>query len=259
MAVLQSNIALAGLTPTVTQNGFCNNGCIGFGQFDISSKGKYKQVSVLPFKAIMDDTHFFDSNKNVFYTQASYDLRQGSARCAPKASDDCLLAVDASTGKLLSSTFTNWTVYDYAPTMSSDGTVLGFLEGFDQVCNDPFNNYLFAHVNLATATATPIACIANSTVIHEGPWVSSFSLDQSLFATASGDAEGDPAQVVVLNPADGSTVVNQALPGLGKALGAFKQLFWVWSVYFSPFTLVIWHSLIIHSLIHCRDVQFMAL
>jgi hypothetical protein len=75
MAVLQSNVALAGLTPTVTQNGFCNDGCIGFGQFDITSKSKYKRLSVLPFKAIMDDTHFFDSSKNVFYTQASYDLR----------------------------------------------------------------------------------------------------------------------------------------------------------------------------------------
>jgi hypothetical protein len=186
--------------------------------------------------------------------------RQGTARCAPAQADECLLAIDATTGKLLASTFTNWTIYDYAPTMNSDGTLLGFLEGFDEVCNDPFNNYLFARVNLATATATPIACISNSTVIDEGPWMSSFSLDQTLFATASGDAEAGAAQLVVLNPTNGATITNNQLPGLGKALGAFQALFWVWYALFIEGDVGNYDfGSHIPFLYFCRDVQFMNL
>jgi hypothetical protein len=43
---------------------------------------------------------------------------------------------------------------------------LGWLEGFDTLCNNPENNFLFAEINLMKGTATPIACIQNNITVH---------------------------------------------------------------------------------------------
>lgn len=35
----------------------------------------YTALQNVPFKAAMDDTHYLDEDANIFYVQASYDLR----------------------------------------------------------------------------------------------------------------------------------------------------------------------------------------
>lgn len=126
------------------------------------------------------------------------------------------------------------------------------MNGFDQVCNDPYNEFLFASVNLAGAQATPIACIPTSAVDQEDEWyevnwfwfcccefplisdvrISSFSLDGSIFATASGDGDSGQAQLLVLDATNGRTIYNNALNGLGQALQSASGVYWIWGVNF---------------------------
>jgi hypothetical protein len=190
-------------------------------------KGDVIELDWLPFRALMDDSHFFNSTTKKYYVQGSYDKRP--QKCAPKDSDLCLLQIDAGTGKLETAKYTNWTVYKYGKQLS-DGTILAFVEGFDELCKHPYNNYLFAKVNLNTATATPIACISRDVTIQMDEWISSFSKDQSLFAT--GSRFGGNAQFLVLNTTNAQTVINSKLEGLDKALGTQLGLYWIWSVDF---------------------------
>jgi len=228
-AVDQSGVLL-GFSGTATQNGYCNDGCIQVGDFFLSS-GKYTSLANIPFKAIMDDSHFLDSSKNVVYVQASYDLRAKS--CGPTQSSLCMLMIDSQTGALNGSIFTNFTVYKYGSSVQSNGNLLSFIEGFSHLCQHPYDDYLFAQVNLATATATPIACIPKNVTIDMDEWISSFSLDGAWMATSSGNAEGDDPQVLVFSTQSGALVLNSTLTGLSKALGADLGLFDVWSADFA--------------------------
>ncbi len=114
--------------------------------------------------------------------------------------DLCLLALDAKTGVLRSSQFTNFTVYKYsAPTspssanssVAADNTLLAFVEGFDSQCGAPNSDahFAFATVDLTAATATLRACVSSTVTIDEEEWDSSFSTDYSMMDTGSGDAE----------------------------------------------------------------------
>jgi len=113
--------------------------------------------------------------------------------------------------------------------VDSNGNILAWLEGFDQLCNNPENNFLFAEVNLQTAKATPVACISQDVVVHMDEWIASFSLDGSMMATGSGDGEA-PAQLLVLNTQTGKTILNSDLSGLKQALKSTDGLFFIWSV-----------------------------
>jgi len=225
-----SSQMLKGVTPTVEEDGFCFDGCFAWGQMNVPS-GKYQKVQDIPFKAMLDDSHFVDLDNHKFWIQASYDLRDASAACAPKQSDECLLSIDSQTGALLSSVFTpNFTVYKYAPQRNSDGTVLAWMNGFDSLCNNPYDEFLFGYVNLEKATAEPIACISTDTVVDMDEWISSFSPDLTMMATGSGNAYAGQAQLLVFDTANAKTIINGRLSGLGNALGAYMGLFSVWSV-----------------------------
>jgi hypothetical protein len=191
--------------------------------------GAVKAQEYLPFRALMDDSHFFDQTKSKYWVQGSYDKRK--QKCAPQDSDNCLLEINSDTGALLSAKFTNWTVYKYGNSLDEQGNVLGFLEGFTELCKHPYNNFLFAKVNLNTATAKPIGCIDKDLSIQMDEWISTFSKDEKLFAT--GSRIGGNAQFLVLDPTSGKTLLNSKLDGLADALGTTLGLYWIWSVDFA--------------------------
>lgn len=66
--------------------------------------------------------------------------------------------------------------------------MIAWIEGFDEICKHPYDDFLFARVDLHKATATPISCIPRDVTVQEDEWIGSFALDGSLFATGSGDA-----------------------------------------------------------------------
>jgi len=229
MAYQDSTKQLQGITATVTEGGFCFDGCLQMGQLSPST-GKYKMQNNLPFKAVMDDSHYLDTINNMYYVQASYDLRTNP--CAPAQSDECLLAISTLTGNLTSSLWTNYTVYKYAQQMDSNSNILAWVDGFYSTCNNPYNDYAFATVNLKTAKATLGNCIQHNVTVVMDEWISSFSNDDTLFATGSGDAESGEPQLLVFSVSTGKALVNSKLPGLAKALGASMGLFDIWSVDF---------------------------
>lgn len=104
-----------------------------------------------------------------------------------------------------------------------------WMEGFEELCNHPYDDFLFASVNLATAKATPIACIPQNVTVQMDEWISSFSLDGLLFATGSGDSEGN-AQLLVFHVPTASVLLNTNLDGLAEALGAADNIYDIWSV-----------------------------
>jgi hypothetical protein len=65
IAYVGSN-TIKGMTPTVEEDGFCSDGCFAFGKMDTST-GKYNKLADVPFKEMADDSHYFDSDKNVFF------------------------------------------------------------------------------------------------------------------------------------------------------------------------------------------------
>src|SRR5207237_37666 len=131
----------------------------------------------------------------------------------------------------LSSKFINFTVYKYGRGGSAD-SVVGWVEGDDSLCQDPYNNFLFADVHLPSASIVPRACISQNVTVHSGPWISSFSLDNGLMATGSCNAEGTDAQLLIFDTATAAALVNSALQGLPEALQAYQNLIWVWSLDF---------------------------
>jgi len=221
----ESEGELRGVSGTVTSSGFCDDGCFVYG--DLNTEGEYTQQQLVPFKAMMDDSHYLDAEGESFWIQGSYDLRDNP--CAPEDSDMCLLNLDGTTGALNSATYTNWTIYKYGPMLNT-GEMLTWMEGFDSLCKHPYNDFLFAKVDLSTATATPIACITQSVTVDMDEWIASFSLDGSLFATGSGDAETAYPQLLVFDTSTGATTLNSTLPGLAEALKTYQNLFVVWSV-----------------------------
>jgi hypothetical protein len=221
-----------GLSGTVANNPeWCSNGCFELAELDLAT-GNSKVLNLIPFKAVMDDSHVYDPKTNTFWVQASYDLRPINETCGPSQEDLCLLNIDANTGALRNAMYTpNWTAYRYGP-LGNANNVLTFIEGTEQMCHTgPDNDFLFGSVNLNTATATVSACLAQNIIIHEAPWCSSFSLDSSMLATASGDAEGN-SQLLILNTATGNAVVNANINALAKVLGAAENMFWIWSLNF---------------------------
>lgn len=107
MAWAEKEGVLKGVSGTVTEDGWCDNGCFQFG--DLTPQGKYTAKQNIPFKAMMDDSHLYDEDAQVFWIQGSYDLRD--QRCAPQDSDLCLLNLNSETGALNSAKWTNWTIY----------------------------------------------------------------------------------------------------------------------------------------------------
>jgi len=204
-----------------------DDGEFSFGQIAPNSK-TYKRLSIIPFKSMMDDTEFYDKKTNIFYVQAGYDKRP--QRCAPKDWENCFLAIDWNTGELKSAKYTNYTVYNYGRLNSDPSNLLAWVEGFDSYCQHPYNDFLFARVNLLTAEAKPIACI--NVTIQEEPWESAFNDDESLFVTASRFAQD--TQFLVLDPMTGKTLLNSRLDGLAEKLQCAELLYYIWDVAFVP-------------------------
>jgi len=217
--------ALEGLSGTVTENGFCWDGCFQYGS--LTTDGTYTPGKNIPFKAVMDDSHFLDESSNTYWVQASYDLR--AQTCAPADSDLCLLSLDSTTGSLKNAVWTNWTIYKYGPSLDS-GSMIAWMEGFDDLCQHPYDDFLFAKVDLATATATPIACIPTDVTIQMDEWISSFSLDSTLFATGSGDQYTGMSQLLVFDTSNGDLVLNSTLSDLPEQLHSADNFVFIWSV-----------------------------
>ena len=248
--VRDSRNVYEGMTGTVTQDGFCSDGCIGYGIQNLSGSQR-ERSRPLPFKAIADDTSYLDRQRNVFYVQASHDLR--STPCAPQSYQDCLLAIDANTGALLRSTYNHDEhVYRFgsgatplaaarhrqahghrmakqaAPPLIVDA----FVVGMNKRCNrsKDATSYAFATVDLPTSTFNLISCVSSSVVIDEAPWVAQFSPDSTVFATASGNGNGDDPQFLSFETASGKELLNTKLAGLARALDAKMGLIFVWAV-----------------------------
>jgi hypothetical protein len=220
---------LIGLAPHVDEEGFCDDGCFQIGWLNPVS-GTYHGLADVPFKAMMDDSHFLDKTGNVFWVQGSYDLRD--THCGPEDSSECLLAIDSNTGKLINATYTpDYTVYKYAQAINS-GQINTWVFGFDSTCQDPYNDFAFASVSLGSASATLQKCITHNATVDEDEWIASFNADDSLLATGSGDAETGIPQLLVFDINTGKAAVNTNLPGLAKALHAAEGLFAIWSVDF---------------------------
>jgi len=218
-----------GLTGTVETSGYCFDGCFAIGQLEVPG-GQYKKIQDIPFKAMLDDSHYFDPTSNILWVQGSYDLRT-SNRCAPADEDECLLQIDTNTGNLLSAMWTNWTIYKYAQP-SDDGTIVSWMYGFEGLCKHPYDDFLFARVNLTDATAVPISCIPKNITVDMDEWIASFSLDSTLMATGSGDSETGMPQLLVFNTSNANVVLNTNLTGLAEALKSADKLFNIWSVDF---------------------------
>jgi len=205
-----------------------DDGEFSFGQIAPNSK-TYKRLSIIPFKSMMDDTEYYDQKTQTVYVQAGYDKRP--QRCAPHDYENCFLAIDWNTGALKSAKYTNYTVYNYGRMGTTDpSNLLAWVEGFDEFCQHPYNEFLFARVNLLTAAAKPIACI--NVTIQEGPWESAFNDDESLFVTASRFAQN--TQFLVFDPITGKTLLNSHLDGLAEKLQCAELLYYIWDVAFVP-------------------------
>ena len=230
---------LLGLSPTVepSSSPFCSNGCYNYGSVDPAT-GLYRNITDIPFKATGDDVAtvlLTNTSAPVFYSQASHDLREGSARCAPSDVDNCLIAL--SEGQLTSSIYTPFDIYAFGyPTAPGASSVMSWLF-WESACRQSLNSYLFATLDLSTAQATPIACVPSNLTIDFDEWIAAFSLDNSLFATASGNSEGDPAQLLVFDTKTATPIVNSDLKGLPLRLGAWSNLIFIWSVDFIPLSL----------------------
>lgn len=218
---------ILGLSATVEESGYCDDGCFQFGQLELA-KGDYKNISDVPFKEMADDTHYYDTSADVLWVQGGYDLRE--TKCGPHDYSLCLLQIDAKTGALKSAVYTNYTVYKYQYTHASGSTVLAFAQSVKDCPDEPDNEgYLFGTVDLSTAELHVAACL-QKVVIHEAEWISSFSADGLLWAQASGNAEAGSAQLDIFDTSNGRARVNTALDGVGGALGAYMGLFDVWAV-----------------------------
>ena len=191
---------------------------------DLKSGENETAPNLILFKAVMDDTDYHDDENGKYYVQASYDLRNNSAKCqAPSDSSLCLLEIDEKSGEIVESTYTNFTAYKFnQASVSTD--VMSFVEGAFGQCyqNATESSYSFARVNLITAEATFESCVDTLIVMDE--WISSFSPDDSQFATASGNTESGQGQLLVVDTATGKTVLNADINKIGTMLGKVSGL-----------------------------------
>ena len=201
---------IVGLSPTGTRDG---EGAFEYGSLDPSSvNGAYRAIAQIPFRAMMDDTDFLDTQRALYWVQASYDKRPPAQQCDPNNDAAlCLLSIDSHSGALLSAVHTNWTVYKFADTPNADGSVLALIEGFASVCKHPgHGDFVFGNVYLANATAQPTACLPANVTIQTAQWISSFSADLTQWATAS--AFGSELQFLSFHTKDGSLLTQSTLP-----------------------------------------------
>jgi hypothetical protein len=232
-----SDQTLRGITSTVTESGYCSDACVGFGTQDLSKRdhGKYRQLATLPFRETADDARYVDRAHGVLYFQAAYDLN--NIGCAPQAFEQCMLAVNTTDGSLLSAKYSpqQYQVFKYGRGINDGGSIVAFMEGFNSFCGVPANGsaVAFGSIHFVTAIATPTACVPQSIVIDTDDWIASYSHDESILATASGNGEGDPPQFVAFNVSTGVPLVNTQLTGLPAALGADMGLIFIWGVEFA--------------------------
>ena len=212
-----------GLSPHVTEDGFCSNGCFRFGHQDVAS-GLFtglNSAAGLPFKSVMSNTRFYHEQEQVYYAQGSYPLTP-EAHCDPDETKQCLFAVNASTGELLSSkpmeTFVAYKYEDALHGVAADGTVMAWGFGFQETCGKDLNSFAFARVHLATATPKLVACIPKEPTVHYNPSMGGFSHDNARFATGSGNPETGSMQLLVYNTSSGENILNTNLTGLTAAL-----------------------------------------
>jgi hypothetical protein len=230
---------LLGITPHVTEDGFCSDGCFRYGMQNIQT-GIFSALSgngpggALPFKAGQSQTSYFDDHNNIFYVQGSYPLSP-SARCNSDDTADCLLAINTKDGKLMSSTLIpeNVVVYKYHTDNSTAQNVLAFVYGFEKICKHPYESYAFTRINLLSGkiVGKPV-CMSKLITVHQKPEMGSFSSDGKYFVLANGDTEGSDFQLLVFNTETGEAVVNSDLKGLKKALHVSTEvpLMQVWGI-----------------------------
>lgn len=234
--------SLHGITGTVSQSGFCSDGCLGYGIQDTeASNRRYRQVSLLPFKAGADDTSFVDWDAQTMSFQGSYDLRETT--CGPDPSSQCLITISTVDGTLSSAVYTpDYQIFKFdktymQPTSTTTASsalttatkdVLAFASG--NRCGSGNWTYQFLTVNMSSADATVVSCVDPSFVLDEDEWVGSFSPEHDLFATGSGNGNGDDPQLAVFNVSTGALVLNSHLTGLSAALKAKMGLVFIWGV-----------------------------
>lgn len=209
-----------GTTPHVTKDGFCNNGCFRFGHQDVES-GLFTGFGPLPFKSVMSDTAFYHEEAGIYYAQGSYPLTQ-EAHCSTDETDQCLFAINATTGEFISSKRTKeWVAYKYEDALDGvkDDTVLAWVFGFQETCGKDLNAYAFAKVHLPTGSAELIACISKDDHVHYNPNMGGFSHDNAIFATGSGNPYTGSMQLLAFDTKTGKTVLNSDLKNLPKDLG----------------------------------------
>ena len=68
LARVSNAIHVKGVTPHVEEDGICSDGCFAFGDLALT-KAHYMNLGVIPFKAMMDDSHFYDAASNTFWIQ----------------------------------------------------------------------------------------------------------------------------------------------------------------------------------------------
>jgi hypothetical protein len=245
--------ALQGITGTVTQSGYCSDGCLGYGiqNTSLASHRRYRQISTIPFKAGADDTSFVDWDAHTLAFQGSYDLRPTT--CGPQSSSQCLVTIDTVDGSLLSAVYTpDYQVFKFdrsylqpaaaksaeqrmtpAAAAATSKEVLTFAAGNRCGNGEGSGNnwtYQFLSIDMASANASVVSCVDPSLVLDEDQWVGGFSPSRELFATGSGNGNGDDPQVVVLNVTSGAMVVNTQLTGLAAALKAKMGLVFIWGL-----------------------------
>jgi len=172
------------------------------------------------FKAMMDDTEYYDPSSEMYYVQADYDQRPNPV--CPGGQELCILGIDATNGALISVVKSNYTVYKWAGEGGTSPTsALGWIEGMQFCSKTSQSGFLFGEVNLETGDITPGPCVPDGLVIQEQPWISGFSNDGSLFAT--GSRFSDDTQFLVLDVGTGGLLVNTTLPGLAQKLGNLEK------------------------------------
>jgi hypothetical protein len=200
-----TNMALAGskklkgLTPHVTESGYCDDGCFRFGEQEITGlqAGLFTGYAAagVPFKAVMSSTSYYNELDEIYYAQGSYPLAT-AAKCMNDETEQCLFAIDAKTGNLVSSkNFNNATIHSFREVPPVNGSVTAWFSDF-KTCKVPYESYAFAEINLVDAQiVSNIRCIPKGVVLHTKPSLAAFIPVGSLFATGSGTPPPPPPSI----------------------------------------------------------------
>jgi hypothetical protein len=131
---LDSAKKLKGLTPHVTESGFCDDGCFRFGEQEITGlqAGLFTgyDAAGVPFKAVMSSTSYYNQPDEIYYAQGSYPLT-AAAKCTADETEQCLFAINAKTGDLISSkSFDNATIHAFRKAPPVNGSVTAWFSDF---------------------------------------------------------------------------------------------------------------------------------